>query len=102
VPNPISLKMATNKDFDLDSLLNELIINIKNTVEELSTESGKKRIDEIYRKHLFRFGKWAEYEHEGDVKTMIINGYDKYGRLCLSDKNGHEVVCDIKEIRFVL
>ena len=55
-----------------------------------------------YRKSLFRCGEWAEYEYEGEVNTMIINGYDKYGRLCLSDKNGREIVCDIKEIRFIL
>lgn len=102
VPNPISLKMATGNDFDLDLLLNELIINIKKSVEELRTDFGKEMIDNEYRKHLFRFGEWAEYEYEGESKTMIINGYDKYGRLCLSDKNGHEIVCDIKEIKFIL
>jgi len=102
IPNPISLKMATGKEFDLDLLLNELIINIKNSVEQLRTDFGKEMIDLAYRKQLFRFGEWAEYEHEGETKTMIINGYDKYGRLCLSDKNGHEIVCDIKEIKFIL
>lgn len=102
IPNPVSLKMATGNDFDLDILLNELIINIKDNIDELKTESGKGKIDGMYRKKLFRLGEWAEYEHEGDVKIMIINGYDKYGRLCLSDKNGHEIVCDIKEIKFIL
>jgi len=102
VPNPVSLKMATGKDFNLDLLLNELIINIKDSVEQLRTDFGKEMIDLEYKKHLFRLGEWAEYEYEGKVKTMIINGYDKYGRLCLSDKNGHETVCDIKEIKFIL
>lgn len=102
IPNPVSLKMLTGNDFDLESLLDELIVNINDAVEDLRTEQGKERIDVAYRKRLFRCGEWAEYEYEGEIKSMIINGYDKYGRLCLSDKNGHEVVCDIKEIRFIL
>lgn len=102
IPNPVSLKMLTGNGFDLESLLDELIVSIKNAVEELRTEQGKERIDTAYRNSLFRCGEWAEYDYKGEIKTMIVNGYDKYGRLCLSDKNGHEVVCDIKEIRFIL
>lgn len=102
IPNPVSLKMLTGNGFDLESLLDELIVSIKNAVEELRTEQGKERIDSAYRNSLFRCGEWAEYDYKGEIKTMIVNGYDKYGRLCLSDKNGHEVVCDIKEIRFIL
>lgn len=102
VPNPVSLKMLTGIDFDLDLLLKELIINIKTAVESLRTESGKLSVDEIYRNNLFRFGQWADYEIDNEIKTLIINGYDKYGRLCLCDKNGHDFVCDIKEIRFIM
>lgn len=102
VPNPVSLKMLTGIDFDLDLLLKELIINIKTAVESLRTESGKLSVDEIYRNNLFRFGQWADYEIDNEIKTLIINGYDKYGRLCLCDKNGHDFVRDIKEIRFIV
>ena len=102
IPNPVSLKMLTGNDFDLEKLLNELIVNINDAVEDLRTEHGKEIIDAAYRNNLFRYGEWAEYDYKGEIKTMIINGYDKYGRLCLSDKDGHEVVCDIKEIRFIL
>lgn len=102
IPNPVSLKMLTGNEFDLEKLLNELIVNINDAVEDLRTEHGKEIIDSAYRNNLFRCGEWAEYDYKGEIKTMIINGYDKYGRLCLSDKNGHEVVCDIKEIRFIL
>lgn len=102
VPNPVSLKMLTGNDFSLDLLLKELIVNIKNAVEKLQTEQGKEDIDVIYRRHLFRCGEWADYEIGGEFKTLKINGYDKYGRLCLCDKNGRDFVCDIKEIRFIV
>lgn len=102
IPNPVSMKMLTGIDFDLDLLLKELIVNIKTAVESLRTESGKASVDEMYRNNLFRFGRWADYEIDNEIKTLIINGYDKYGRLCLCDKNGHDFVCDIKEIKFIM
>lgn len=102
VPNPVSLKMLENEDVNLDALLIDLLVEIKGNVESLRTESGKKHIDDVYKNRLFRFGKWADYEYESEVKSMIINGYDKFGRLCLSDKNGRELICDVKEIRFIM
>lgn len=102
LPNPVSLKMLTGVDFDLDMLLNELIVNIKDSVKKLQTEQGKEDVDVIYRKNLFRYGEWADYEIGGEFKTLKINGYDKYGRLCLCDKNGRDYLCDIKEIRFIV
>ncbi len=102
VPNPVSLKMLTGIDSDLDLMLKELIVNIKSAVESLRTEQGKTMVDEMYRNNLFRFGQWADYEIDNEIKTLIISGYDKYGRLCLRDKNGHDFVCDIKEIKFIV
>lgn len=102
IPNPVSMKMLTGIDFDLDLLLKELIVNIKTAVESLRTESGKASVDEMYKDNLFRFGRWADYKIENKIKTLKINGYDKYGRLCLCDKNGHDFVCDIKEIKFIM
>ena len=77
IPNPVSLKMLTGNEFDLEKLLNELIVNINDAVEDLRTEHGKEIIDAAYRNNLFRCGEWAEYDYKGEVKTMIINGYDK-------------------------
>ena len=54
-----------------------------------------------YIKHLYRYNQWALYEHEGQVKEMMITGYDRFGRLILKEKNEREVVCDLKEIAFV-
>ena len=35
IPNPISLKMISSRDFDLDNLLNLLVSSIKTKVEVL-------------------------------------------------------------------
>ena len=57
-------------------------------------------IEQNYIDHLYRYKRWALYEHEGNVKEMMIVGFDKFGRLILKEQNDHEVVCDLKEIIF--
>ena len=100
IPNPISLKMITGKDFDLDNLLNLLIINIKKSVESLKSEKNQEEINEKYISKSYRFGIWADYLYKNEIKSLKINGFDKYGRLLLSDKEGAEIVCDVKELQF--
>ena len=100
IPNPISLKMITGKDFDLDNLLNLLIINIKKSVESLKSEKNQEEINEKYISKSYRFGIWADYFYKNEIKSLKINGFDKYGRLLLSDKEGAEIVCDVKELQF--
>ena len=100
IPNPISLKMITGKDFDLENLLNSLITNIKNAVESLRFEKNREDINSKYISKLYRYQKWAEFVYQNQVKTLIITGFDKYGRLLLHDKEGAEIVCDVKELQF--
>ena len=42
IPNPISLKMISGRDFDLDNLLNLLVSSIKTKVESLRDKEKKK------------------------------------------------------------
>ena len=100
IPNPISLKMITGVDYDLENLLNLLIINIKNAVESLNSEDNQERINEKYISKSYRFGIWADYLYKNEIKSLKINGFDKYGRLLLSDKEGAAIVCDVKELQF--
>lgn len=100
IPNPISLKQISGKDFDLDKVLDMLITNIKKTVESLRFTDSQEEIDRKYTAKSYRFGKWADYFYQNQVKTMIIKGFDKYGRLLLHDKEGTGIVCDVKELRF--
>ena len=100
IPNPISMKMITGEEYDLEKLLNLLIVNIKDAVESLRLEGNPDKIDQKYISKMYRFGKWADYVYQNQVKVLKINGFDKYGRLLLSDKEGAEIVCDVKELQF--
>lgn len=100
IPNPISLKMISVKDYDLESLLNLLIKNIKSSVESLASKENQEKINAKYIAKSYRYQRWAEYFYQNQVKAMIINGFDKYGRLLLRDKEGVDIVCDVKELQF--
>ena len=100
IPNPISLKMISGRDFDLDNLLNLLVSSIKTKVESLRDKENQNEINEKYVSRSYRFGIWSEYFYQNRVKSMIIIGFDKYGRLLLHDKEGAEIVCDVKELQF--
>lgn len=100
IPNPISLKMISSKDYDIEDLLNLLINNIKSSVESLRFSENQIEINRKYISKAYRFGVWSEYFYQNQVKSMIINGFDKYGRLLLRDKEGADIVCDVKELQF--
>ena len=100
IPNPISLKMISGRDFELDNLLNLLVSSIKTKVESLRYKENQNEINEKYVSRSYRFGIWSEYFYQNRVKSMIIIGFDKYGRLLLHGKEGAEIVCDVKELQF--
>lgn len=100
IPNPISLKMISGRDFELDNLLNLLVSSIKTKVESLRDKENQNEINEKYVSRSYRFGIWSDYLYQNRVKSMIIIGFDKYGRLLLHDKEGAEIVCDVKELQF--
>lgn len=113
LPNPISMKMITGKDYDLEMLLNEICnkLSQQTTVNRQQASSNlinstfnfqfsPFNFQHLYTDKLYRYNQWAFYEHEGELKEMMITGYDRFGRLILKEKNDREVVCDLKEIVF--
>ena len=106
LPNPISMKMITGNDYDLDELLSAISHQLSAVSYQLSAISYQLSAISYqfstfnYTNKLYRYKQWASYEHEGSVKEMMIIGYDQFGRLILKEKNDREVVCDLKEISF--
>ena len=115
LPNPISMKMITGKDYDLEMLLNEICNKLSQQTTGNRQQTSSNSISSVfnfqfspfnfhhlYTDKLYRYNQWAFYEHEGDVKEMMITGYDRFGRLILKEKNDREVVCDLKEVKFIV
>ena len=109
LPNPISMKMITGKEYNLETLLNDICFELKTNANsqqptvnsQQPTTNSQQPTANSYTNKLYRYNQWASYEHEGAVKEMMIIGYDQFGRLILKEKNDREVVCDLKEISFV-
>ena len=112
LPNPISMKMITGKDYDLEEILLAIscqLSAVSNYVNRQQTTDNRPCItfnfqfstfNSQYTSYLYRYKQWTFYEHEGIVKEMMIIGYDRFGRLILKEKNDREVVCNLKEIIF--
>ena len=102
LPNPISMKMITGKEYNLETLLNDICFELKtNANNQQPTANSQQPTANSYTDKLYRYNQWASYEHEGAAKEMMIIGYDQFGRLILKEKNDRKVVCDLKEISFV-
>ena len=98
--HPISMKMITAKDYDLQPLLEQIAEHILLKVEQL--KSNPSIIEQNYLQRLFRYRVWADYEVNGKVLRLFMTGIDAFGRLMLVDEANNSYCFDIKEIKFLI
>lgn len=99
--NPVSLKMASGKEFGLDSVFQKLIEKIE--ARYLLLRNGQRPfIDEDYLKYLYRYKEIATYFYKGSSITAKITGVNRYGQLILEIPGEKIIECDLKEIKFVI
>ena len=97
---PVSIKMITGKDYDLQPLLEQIAERIIIKVEQL--KNNPTSIEHDYLKRLFRYRTWAEYEVKGETLRLFMTGIDPFGRLMMRDESDNSYCFDIKEIKFLL
>ena len=98
--HPISLKMITGEDYDLQLLLEQIAEGLLIKVVQLKTNPSA--IEQDYLKRLFRYRTWGDYEVEGKKLRLFMTGIDPFGRLLLIDEAEKTYCFDIKEIKFLL
>ncbi|MBR5081352.1 MAG: biotin--[Bacteroidales bacterium] len=98
--HPISMKMITAKDYDLQPFLEQIAEHIIIKVEQLKSDSTV--IEQDYLKRLFRYHTWADYEVDGKILRLFMTGIDLFGRLMLTDEANKPYCFDIKEIKFMI
>ena len=98
--HPISLKMITGKEYDLQPFLEQIVERIIIKVEQL--KSNPTSIEHNYLKRLFRYRTWAEYEIKGKNLRLFMTGIDPFGRLMMMDEADNSYCFDIKEIKFII
>jgi len=98
--HPISMKMITGEDYDLQPLLEQIAEHIIIKVEQLKYTPTS--IEQDYLKRLFRYRSWAEYEVDGKVLRLCMTGIDQFGRLQLVDEQQELHQYEIKQIKFLV
>ena len=98
--HPISMKMITGKDYDLQPLMEHIAERIITKVELL--KNSPTAIERAYLKRLFRYQTWADYEVGENVRKLFMAGIDPFGRLMMMDDTDNSYCFDIKEIKFII
>ena len=100
-PNPTSLKLLTNKHYDCDKILKELLAGIDYYYKLLSFGEHDK-IDEEYSSLLFRMNEMHNFKTGTSVFQGEIIGVNEIGQLLIQKIDGEILEFHFKEVEFVL
>lgn len=101
LPNPVSLKMLTGKDYDAVEVAVQVRQIFLDWYQKL--EAGDiAEIDEAYHKNLFRMNEWAVFQENNKRFEARILGTGEFGQLILEDHSGKQSAWMFKEIEFVI
>ncbi len=78
LPNPISLKHITQKDFVIRDVLHDLLVRLDERYEQLRRGDD---LEAEYESSLYQYHKKKDYLIEGKKVSGIIHGVDNYGKL---------------------
>ena len=100
-PNPVSLKLITGNDYDLEESLNLLCNFIESRYLQLKTNDIT-QLNYDYLNTLYRYNAFYTYESSGKRFSAKITGIAKSGRLILETKQGEIKEFDFNDVSFVI
>ena len=100
-PNPVSMKMVTGTEFNLDEILQKLLHSIFLRYTHCNPRTTRK-IESEYLTALYRLEEWHDYLVKGVKVHSKITGTNAYGQLLLENQTGETIVCDLKEVKFII
>jgi len=100
-PNPISMKITTGKEYNLDEIIQKLLKSIFNRYSQVKPETSG-IIETEYQKALYRLNEWHIYLVNGLKVNARITGTNGYGHLLLETETEKMIVCDLKEVKFLI
>lgn len=99
-PNPVSLKNITNKDYDLDYLINRLAEILDYNIIVL--RSNYKLLKDKYLKNLFHKDTFHNYIYKEKNIVAKITDINNFGHLILETEEGTVISCDMNEIKHII
>jgi BirA family biotin operon repressor/biotin-[acetyl-CoA-carboxylase] ligase len=101
LPNPVSIIQITQKEFDLTSVLENVLLSVNDRLSQLKDVDLHHFISFEYLSRLYRLEAWSTYKYRGETVEARILGVNGYGQLLLEKKEGIHFQCDLKEIEFI-
>jgi len=100
LPNPVSMKAAAGRDFDLEECLSGLCQRLEHWYLRLK-DGNRELIGEEYLRHLYGLGEWRTFaDREGSRFQGRISGVAENGYLLVDTAEGLRSF-EAKELRFV-
>lgn len=99
-PNPVSLSMLANKDFDKDSILSEILSGI-DFYYSLLKQNEAERINREFLSVLYRFNEKHWFKDEQEQFEGEIVGINKIGQLRIRKSSGKISEYHFKEVEFL-
>ena len=96
-PNPVSLKQITEKEYDIELLMNRVLEEVHKVLNEPEED-----IWSYYKSHLYRREGWYPYEDKNGVFEAQIEDVLPTGEIVLKDRKGKERIFLFKQVRHVL
>jgi BirA family transcriptional regulator, biotin operon repressor / biotin---[acetyl-CoA-carboxylase] ligase len=100
-PNPVSLKMISGKDYDLEEILQGLLQFVSKRYSLVQPQTFQE-VENDYQFALYRRMEWYDYLLKGSKVHARITGTNAYGQLLLETKSEQIYVCDLKEVKFII
>ena len=100
LPNPTSVYLETGLRHDVEAFTAEFVAFCMAEYGRLS-EGRAEELQAEYRSCLYHLGEYRPYAVGSKRILARIDGVDAYGRLLLSEKDGKEWCCGMKEIVFL-
>jgi BirA family transcriptional regulator, biotin operon repressor / biotin---[acetyl-CoA-carboxylase] ligase len=98
-PNPVSLAMITQKQYDLNEIVMLISKNLNHWYRRLQ-ESSWELINLAYHNSLYRINTPAGFVHDNQPFTGTIRGTDSFGHLQIELTDGQIRNFDFKEVSF--
>jgi BirA family biotin operon repressor/biotin-[acetyl-CoA-carboxylase] ligase len=100
-PNPVSLQLLTNKHYDCEQVLREILAGI-NFYYQLLLQDETDQIDQEYISVLFRLNETHVFKTEDKAFSGKIVGVNEIGQLLIQNADGKILEFHFKEVEFQL
>lgn len=100
-PNPTSLTLETNKEYDLNTFLNDTLYNIYVRYTQLK-ENRIMDIQDKYLSLLLFKGEKRKYIYEDREIVATILNVNQYGHLILQQADKTILQCELRQLQFLI